>query len=108
MSLGILGLAMLQFKSLQYSHSGMQRSLATIQATDAVERMWANICDMPDALPDVLSAWQATYQGSLAGWSGDIVQGTNYVITVSWTDPRMDGGADSFVYRTNLPTVDCS
>lgn len=43
LSFGLLGLAGLQLKTLQSSHSSYQRGLANIIAADAVERLWANM-----------------------------------------------------------------
>lgn len=41
LSLGLLGVAAMQLKAVQSSHVAYQRSVATLAAQDAVERIWA-------------------------------------------------------------------
>ena len=48
LSIGLLGLAAVQFQSLQNSQASYERSMATMQARDLVERLWAGICDLYD------------------------------------------------------------
>jgi len=46
LSIGLLGLAAVQVQSLQNSYASYERSMATMQARDLVERLWAGICDL--------------------------------------------------------------
>ncbi len=54
LSLGLLGVAAMQLKALQSSHVSFQRSIATLAAQDAVERLWTELgihnrkCPDPD------------------------------------------------------------
>lgn len=43
-SLGLLGLASAQMKALQYAGSSLSYTVATIQAHNAVERIWPQLC----------------------------------------------------------------
>ncbi|MDN6323045.1 MAG: type IV pilus modification protein PilV [Halomonas sp.] len=43
LSVGLLGVAAMQFKALQSAHDGYQRSLASVAAVDAQERLWAEL-----------------------------------------------------------------
>lgn len=43
LSIGLLGLLSLQIKSLKYTHSSYERTLASIYAKDMAERMWTNL-----------------------------------------------------------------
>jgi type IV pilus modification protein PilV len=46
LSVGLLSVAALQTRALQASHLSYQRSIAVSQANDAVERLWAGICQI--------------------------------------------------------------
>lgn len=43
LSVGLVGLAMMQVKAMQSSHVAYQRSVATIAAQDMVERLWIEL-----------------------------------------------------------------
>jgi len=43
-SIGLLGLARAQLKALQYAGSSLSYTVATIQAHNAVERIWPQLC----------------------------------------------------------------
>lgn len=124
LSIGLLGLAALQLKGLQAAHSGYQRSLASVIANDAVERLWVSI---PSGLPtgttlttiqtDWLAAWQPsavananirpTLPGLAASEITDEGDGT-YLITVEWSEERFTNdlaGASTFEYRITLPDL---
>ncbi|MGC9456841.1 MAG: type IV pilus modification PilV family protein [Halothiobacillaceae bacterium] len=122
LSFGLLSIAALQVKSLQYSHNSYQRSVAINQANDAVERLWAGVCGLSDAgvLDDIEEDWKAAHRGNtdgMAEWDGTIEAsgGTPpaYEITIEWEDPRLDLDADGnpikteFVYTTIIPEIDC-
>lgn len=123
--IGLLGIAALQTKSLQHAYASHQRTLATIQANDLVERLWAGVCSIGDSHPDaaanretIRDEWIATWQNDarMPGWSGaleydDSATPPLYVVTIDWTDDRIrlaDEDADaaqSFVYRTAIPQL---
>lgn len=44
----LLGLGVLHIKSVQQSALTTQRTIATIQANDLIDRMWASICSLDD------------------------------------------------------------
>lgn len=43
LSIGLLGVAAMQLKALQSSHVSYQRTIATLAAQDAVERLWISL-----------------------------------------------------------------
>lgn len=53
LALGLLGVAAMQLKAMQSAHVAYQRSVATLAAQDAVERLWAvtaeraGVCSSP-------------------------------------------------------------
>lgn len=88
-SVGLLGTAALQVKSMQYAYSSYQHTIATVQANDAVERLWANVCALPGETSDIQEAWKADWKNDtrLPDWSGEIKEVSGiYTITISWTD----------------------
>lgn len=119
LSIGLLAIAALQGKALQYSHSSYQRSVAVSQANDAVERLWANICLLPDDLDDIVSDWRDVHSdpdnSPGMDWNAsdsdivvdDTVDPPIYTITVSWNDARLDG-VETFVYTAIVPGLACS
>lgn len=118
LSIGLLGVAAMQLKSLQGAHAAYQRSIASLAAQDAQERLWAELENNSGTLfcpnwgdANVLTdpAWEAIWESYLPGFSSnsevnqpdeDICE---FKITISWTDGRLEGGGDSFVYRVRLP-----
>ena len=45
----LLGLGVLHIKSMQQSALTTQRTIATIQANDLIDRMWASVCSLDDS-----------------------------------------------------------
>ena len=121
LSIGLLGIAALQLRSVQNSQASFERSVATLQARDLVERMWAGICTLHDANGTIVpnrqapieTAWRAdhTNTNTFAGqeWSAVLIQqppGSHvWTITISW-DPRnqrVEGERDEIVHHFRLP-----
>ncbi len=130
LSIGLLAVAGMQLKALQGAHVAYQRSLASVIAIDAQERLWAKL--NPGAEPgaqcpgvgEVSAAWKAAWfrdggdgRDTLAeddDGGSEITRDADcsYRIVVDWVDARLgdeeetDGeGGDSsvFVYRLELP-----
>lgn len=119
-SIGLLALAGLQMKAMTTAHSSYMRSVAAIQATDLVERAWADICVLtgekasnPNAVFNlIVSSWAAANSELLPEWNStaslDFDSG-QLDIVVSWTEPRLAGGTatETFSYTTRLPRLLC-
>lgn len=113
LSIGLLGVAAMELKSLQGAHMAYQRSIATLAAQDAQERLWAelksdgNKLECPDWKGD--SDWKTQWKEYLPGFSnGSGVEQPDsdvcaFKITVSWDDKRLEGGGEAFTYRVRLP-----
>jgi type IV pilus assembly protein PilV len=124
LSVGLLGIAAMQLKATQSSHLAYNRSLATLAAQDAVERLWAEFgnpvtagsnsgdCPSPDVvttewrnnwsslLPLLPESEQASVAADPDG-SGDICK---YLITIAWSDERFsDENVSNLVYVVKLP-----
>lgn len=134
LSIGLLSLAALQVTALQQSYASYQRTLATIQAGDLMDRLWRDVCLVhPDnpieaaAREVIRDRWRADWEDDprMPGWQGDLdmvpVGDTGqFVITVRWDDRVLlsrqanannaaTGAevtpAQSFVYRSSLPRL---
>ena len=118
LAVGLLGAAALQARSMQYSYASAQRTIATIQANDLVERMWASACELPDKLDTVQSDWQEDWEREsvwLPNWQG-LVETVDehtpiYKITINWSDSRISdasAGQQEFLYHASVPRLSCN
>lgn len=48
LSIGLIGVAAMQLKALQSATAGYQRSIVTLAAVDAQERLWAELAQLAD------------------------------------------------------------
>lgn len=129
LSIGLLGVAAMQLKSLQGAHAAYQRSIATLAAQDAQERLWAQLAldkanntgkncpDWSDARQigkaddeEESDVWVAAWSGYLPGFAdGSRVDpkpsNCEFTITISWDETRFSGEGDDpeFTYRIRLP-----
>lgn len=114
LSIGLLGMAAMQLKSLQSSHISYQRTIATLAAQDAVERLWISLgeatvhacpaADIPD--PDAEGELVEVNSAFLDQWKEDwgahlelrtvatlevLPASCTYQIVVGWEDARFNG-----------------
>jgi type IV pilus assembly protein PilV len=88
-SFGLLALAALMAKGLQYNTSALHRSYASTQAYDIADRMRANR----------LGITAGNYD-SIPSGSGSVSKtGDTYTITVTWDDDRDGAADDNFVFQ---------
>lgn len=81
LSVGLLGLTALHWRTVQHSHAIMGQTLATLHAQHAAEQLWLQTCwnatqaenslkhwaqNPPSTLPDWLATWQ--WHPSNTGW----------------------------------------
>lgn len=113
LAFGALGLAGLQMKTLQSSHSAYQRGLANIIAADTVERLWANAAaaaplTVPQVQAQVQQRWSLTNNNNvtLPGLVTTIIEpaagDTLYTVQVTWDETRFDDDNTSFSYSFRL------
>lgn len=133
LALGLLGLAALQMNGLQSAHSSYQRSVATLSAQDAAERLWGyllssetfyaleNLSDRSILCPDasqienkIEPAWKADWGISgggsekLAWKSGEsaitLDSTCKYTVTLAWIENRFGAEEVSVLrYKVALP-----
>lgn len=119
LSIGLLGIAALQLRSVQNSHASYERSIATLQARDLVERMWAGICTLylpngniaPNGQAAIWTAWDADHRGTATfadqGWNAVLAPPAAanphiWTITISWTG-RNQGQPEVIAHHFRLP-----
>ncbi|WP_372770673.1 prepilin-type N-terminal cleavage/methylation domain-containing protein [Pseudoalteromonas sp.] len=107
-AIALLSLGVGQVKSLQYASSSLDYTLSLIQANNAVEQSWANLCELQNGtltLEDLNVAPQ-TDKYFIEFPNGFNVD--DFEILVTWSDERMtDNLANSAGLQVKLPRV-CS
>jgi type IV pilus assembly protein PilV len=113
LAFGALGLAGVQMKTLQASHSAYQRGIANVIAADAVERLWANsAAAAPLAVAEVQAQVQErwiqtndnriTLPGLVATIVGPAAGDTLYTVNITWDETRFDDDNTTFSYSFRL------
>lgn len=107
---GLLGMAALQLKTVQNSHSAYQRTVASVIALDAAERLWINLA-LEAEVSEVRDEWYSASEDLLSfeDPDDDLVldcdADNNCTITVSWVENRIAGvpnGKEQFTYMITL------
>jgi type IV pilus assembly protein PilV len=108
LGIGLLAVGGLQLKSLQEAQAGYQRTLASLAAQDAAERLWgeaqvkaeAGESECPPG-SEIADRWYKNWQSDLPGLAGNPVpsesssdNNCDYTIEVKW-----ESGGDSVMYR---------
>jgi type IV pilus assembly protein PilV len=121
LSIGLLGVAVLQLTSLRANHSASMRSQATLLAYEVVDRMRANrnralagdydidLGDTPGTgtvAEDDLDMWKtnlATLPEGDGAIERDVVDGqTIFIVTVQWDDSRGAEAPLAFTMETQI------
>ncbi len=126
LSIGLLGVAAMQLKSLQGAHAAYQRSIASLAAQDAQERLWAQLSLDDGACPswddakniggDDAASWDEAWVAYLPGLNstedgtgGSVTSeipndNCEFNVTVSWSEGRFAGEeVPDFSYTVRLP-----
>ena len=114
-SVGLISIAQLQARSLQFSHASLQRTVAVVQANDLVERLWTGFCDTrtsPDVIfPNVIfDDWVQFHTTTEPqpvfpqAWTADLTNTDGvFRLEIDWQDPRArDETNPSFIYFFRL------
>jgi type IV pilus assembly protein PilV len=123
--LGLLGLASAQLKALQYAGSSLSYTVATIQAHNAVERLWPQLCALQqggiafnagfiNTLQPQADLDPPGYQIDFENFAFDVspyqpapaapLPLSMLELSVSWTDGRLnDGSANMLDIQSSFP-----
>jgi type IV pilus assembly protein PilV len=113
LSMGLLGVAALQIKSLQHSQAVYQRSLANLQAQDLAERLWAGVCQgMSTSVAMngknwrqiIVEEWvaQHTSNAAMPNWSAQVQVGKFSFNTMTPSPGWTESGADSSAFNVAI------
>ena len=115
LAFGLMGVAAMQMKALQSATEGYQRSVVTLAAVDAQERLWAQLaqeasCD--DMVDNILSDWQSSWFADsdtpIRHFSGGIELGTaecEFNILITLNDNDSASTDETFTYTFRLPDL---
>lgn len=121
LSIGLVGVAAMQLKAMQSANAGYQRSMASVAAVDAQERLWAEFASLqPDQTCVNIDAGQVQQQWK-AHWLHNVVhtplRGASPSLTtievnqashgchVSVNVALSDEENDQFEYTFSLPLI---
>ncbi len=118
-SIALLGLALAQLKSLQYATNSFNYTVSLIQANNAVERTWVNLCDLQtgDTAYKEHVGVMSPDGDDISGYTMEVVPvktatfDNNLNITVRWQDRRLTTDADDAaaenmaVVNAEFPTI---
>lgn len=96
LSIGLIGVAAMQLKALQSATAGYQRSVVTLAAVDAQERLWAELAQLADGGDDcsVITPQQARAPSGVSveeqwkNWWGDD-DASNPLRSVNWENSNI-------------------
>ncbi|MGE4534171.1 type IV pilus modification protein PilV [Halomonas sp.] len=115
LAIGMLGVAAMQLKAVQGAHMAYQRSIASLAAQDAQERLWAELAKKnalicPDWVAgdwDDLDKWDKYLPGFADGSSvtrnSDEDDACEFTVTIAWDEQRAEMNGESFIYTVRLP-----
>lgn len=105
-AIALLSLGVGQVKSLQYAASSLDYTLSLIQANNAIEQSWANLCELQNGTLTLADLDVATQTDK---YTIEFPNGFNvddFEVVVSWSDERMtDNLANSAALHVKLPKV---
>ncbi|MCG5515318.1 MULTISPECIES: type IV pilus modification protein PilV [unclassified Ectothiorhodospira] len=118
LSIGLLGLAGLQLFSLQSAHSAYQRTVASIMAMDAGERLWLAAATGVADPESVQGPWRGHWQHDPdapervglpeAGDSALNCDASGCTVRIQWVDGRFEeegSGGPAFEYALQPPSA---
>lgn len=118
LSIGLIGVAAMQLKALQSATAGYQRSVVTLAAVDAQERLWAELAQLTgganciviqgsDIEDDWRSHWFEGSQTPIRHFSGAVIDGSNceFLIEINLEQNPGDIDPEIFTYTFRLPDL---
>jgi len=117
LSIGLIGVASMQLKALQSASAGYQRSVASVAAVDAQERIWAewarddvNSCADIDVEADWKTHWFADSDSNplrnVSEQESKIVSdGCEFTIAIDLGSRADNTESDVFAYTFRLPAI---
>lgn len=105
-SFALLGMAAGQLQSLKYASNSFDYTLSLLQANNAVEQTWANLCDLQKG---TVAFADVTPTSQFNKYTIDFVNNfnsDNFRVGVSWSDKRMtDNLANRVEIEASFPDI---
>jgi len=102
--IALLGLAAAELRSLQYATNSFNYTISTIQANNAVERTWVNLCNLQNAALPYDNVYSNNFfapqvnlytVGVIPDPTAAQAFNNTLSVTVSWNDSRIGAGVNN-------------
>ena len=124
LSIGLIGIALLQINSLKFAHSSYYSSVASSIALDLEERLWVSLgaagggclSDVSDVITDLTAVWTDT-DGERVAVPGMTITAANPVfdeaftavpVTLALNDARFADGNVTFTFAARVVCFDAA
>lgn len=105
-SFALLGMAAGQLQSLKYASNSFDYTLSLLQANNAVEQTWANLCDLQKGNIEFADVTPAAQFNKYTIDFANNFSSDNFRVGVSWSDNRMtDNLANRVEIEASFPDV---
>lgn len=107
-AIALLGLAAGQLKSMQYASNSFHYTVSVIQANNAIERMWNDICELQDGRQTFDDDYKNTLAPQIEHYQMTLPVNFNNSLSVriNWIDDRMADNLLNQVQATaTFPTL---
>lgn len=105
-SFAILGMAAGQLQSLKYASNSFDYTLSLLQANNAVEQTWANLCDLQKGTVAFADATPETQFNKFTIDYANNFDSDNFRVGVQWSDDRLtDNLANRVEIEASFPDI---
>ena len=96
-AIALLGLASAQIKSLQFSTNSFDYTVSLIQANNAVEQLWVDLCDLQQGVIEYNNAYKVSLSPNLTKYTLTLPENfsNSFQISVEWNDERVTDGLEN-------------
>ncbi len=98
-AIALLGLAAAQVKSLQYATNSFHYTVSLIQANNAVEQFWLDLCDLQQGNQVYDEAYKTSISPTLLGYYITLPDNfsNDFQLLINWHDERLTDGLENQV-----------
>jgi len=98
-AIALLGLAVAQIKSLQYATNSFHYTVSLIQANNAVEQFWLDLCDLQQGNQAYDEGYKTSLSPELSGYYITLPDSfsNDFQLLIDWNDERLTDGLENQV-----------
>lgn len=105
-SVALLGMAAGQLQSLKYASNSFDYTLSLLQANNAVEQTWVNLCDLQKGSLAFANATPTAQFNKYTIAFANNFDSDNFRVSVTWSDERMtDNLANQVEVEASFPDI---